>query len=477
MAIFISTKRPSSLGLNEDSDINIESLQRTLDIQFDLIKRKMNEMENLIVDSERRSESLISNSERRSESLISNSERSLISLIANKFKFKQKSSDGLYGLFYNPETEEISYYNPQGWDPSVINSSCYPYYDYGYCGNFDLSIGLKNMERVGDLRKAGIKGPSSKRCCPHLDGNVIVLYTYDYPESSENSPSVIENAHYNLVMLKVSILSAYRELYSTVQIRVYTTQKSVMTEKLSGFPCSVHELPQEFISEGGDEPDSSFNPIRFNKIGHARVFLIPQLLSEGYSVLYMDQDVFVYEGYRDKILRFFETTTEPKGYMYERYHTVQELLTGYLWNKLDLDEYEGSSIVVNNGVQFFPQSSFSISIANLVREKYKELTEKYAYCFLFDMVALSIVWKKFDLDGITCDIFSSDEIGIFHYYGLKHNDHEGKLLEIFKKWDNELSQRDPQGCDPHTYSYDSIEEGFLKIVFNGKTYKIGLIEE
>ena len=233
--------------------------------------------------------------------------------------------------------------------------------------------------------------------------NIIIFFTFD---PSETLTSSQKN---NILMLQYSIYSICR-LYPYFDIRVYTTKMEKMHKLLADVientPTQILECPADFVSDVYD------NCI-FPPIGHARVYLVNDILKEGRNVLYMDNDTFMSgPGY----FQFYNFLQFNKNAPYA-WAKEQHMSTHDWTRKFKIDPYECSLKLgknINNGILFFPNSKHSIKVANDIEGAYTRLLKDYNYHYGNDQIALNIAFYNNE-----CEHNMLSEIHgcpFYHYY-------------------------------------------------------------
>lgn len=247
----------------------------------------------------------------------------------------------------------------------------------------------------------------------------VVVYTFDVlTDPREGRPSLTSNGNGELTMLRHSIrsvLSGWSEHFASgrVRIDVYTTTPTPLSLVLLD-PILRGHLKLRSLAKAAQGATSSASfgdnaatldqeKFRAGGAGHARVWLIPHILSaEGADVLYCDNDTVLRSSTAAAFwsrLQHLRSAERCLAYECERgscvsllgpAHTdVRALLHSIVSpEKVDPDRVR----VVNNGVQFFPACSSGKRIAALVRNAYTSMSVDSVQRYLHDMIALSWVW-------------------------------------------------------------------------------------
>lgn len=245
-----------------------------------------------------------------------------------------------------------------------------------------------------------------------------LIYTFDIPTSKINGAESIPD----LLFLKYSIHTAIRQWTgNSFRITVYTHQPELLSRLLSIFSdrINITQLDQQFKTVKQEFKHKATE--RFNNIGHSRIFLIPYLLEQhpDESVLYLDNDTYFNDLDSWKKLA---NTIDPLACRREEGHTIRK------WVKLSKPicrvnpqshPYLGAKwTTINNGILFFPNNTSSRRIAGEVQQVYSDLVAADGNRYLFDQVAVSVVWKF----NPQCSTFECQKINIIHYYRWKYTD-------------------------------------------------------
>ena len=201
-----------------------------------------------------------------------------------------------------------------------------------------------------------------------------------------------QNSSNEYLMLVASIRSVFDSLQEPhaprkIIVTVYTTQDQIRTFLWSDFGNAVHVEKVQPSNRSRDIDASTFTAI-----GHECVVAIPDLLTAGYSVLYLDNDTLIIPG----IWASLTKQQRPKCYTHETWQTMASWLERI--NKLEsvLEMFPVvvkymSNQIINNGVQFYPQKShLSRDIALRTRDLYHQLDSRCGYSYGFDQVAYSL---------------------------------------------------------------------------------------
>jgi hypothetical protein len=254
---------------------------------------------------------------------------------------------------------------------------------------------------------------------------LIIIYTFDnFDDTDEFS--------LNLEMLKLSIATIRREL-GIVTINVYTSQLNIMNKLLFELPVNIKSIKREdYIS---DDIDLTM-PEKFKKFStftaHVRIFIIDELLKQGHSVLYMDNDTGCIYNHGQNILNTFTYQLTPMAYCYEA-QTLQTWLKDTNCHESDnlkridlADEFirehllDPEQKVINCGVMYFPHNDLSKKIITDIIQYYHLLISKFKFNFGHDQAAITISFKK-NLSTIAMTMVDDMNLcGFVHYYREKY---------------------------------------------------------
>ena len=225
--------------------------------------------------------------------------------------------------------------------------------------------------------------------------NIVILYTFDPIDDDKNYED-------NIIMLKYSILSVFREI-PEADIRVYTSDIEIMREELEKYPVTLYRCKDSYLR--GDMKT-------FSKIGHGRVFIIPDILDQGKSVVYMDNDTKFNWNSRKSLINFFlKNRSSPACWSAESHMTTHE------WcNKFEIDPYHIGIVHghnFNNGLLYFPNSQYSREVAGFILGTYENLYTKYGYSYGLDQIALNKIFYENKCYSKLCSVHGNP---FFHYY-------------------------------------------------------------
>lgn len=224
-----------------------------------------------------------------------------------------------------------------------------------------------------------------------------VVYTFDYHEYSDD----------NLYMLMASIYSCIREFGSAAQIIVYTTNRNNLFVK---YP----ELYKRVYIRDYSPPDYqqkkngfSGSNAHFSTIGHARIFVVNDLLMEtGRPVVYMDNDTGIQIGCGEKCLQLLVGLEKPMGFAEELYCTFADLIPGV----------EPELNPINNGIILYPYNEFTLSFTEQNIKIYNELPMNSIYN---DMLSFTMTCHE---NKCLDTVYNGIETPCFiHYYMNKHS--------------------------------------------------------
>lgn len=263
---------------------------------------------------------------------------------------------------------------------------------------------------------------------------LVAFYTFD--PTFENIDDFANDNDTNIIMLKMSIYSLKRELKDYVEIRVYTTKINIMSLILKDYPCKIYKLPNKFLT-GTNTLDVTEYTKRFKNIGHARVFLLYDIIwNEKRNTLYLDNDTGIAKEYGYILKNKLENLKEPLAWVIEQHQSIEQWCFNsgagepYDWSLLSKSSY-----IINNGIVFVPSNHIGRKCTRLMKNFYIELHRYYKkWNYGFDMTALSIVWNALNL-GVFLDDLNSKAYGIIHYYGQKYNPgYKNQYSENILKW-------------------------------------------
>jgi hypothetical protein len=223
-----------------------------------------------------------------------------------------------------------------------------------------------------------------------------VFYTFDYHEYSDD----------NVYMLMASIYSCIREFGTSAQILVYTTNTNQLTYLFLKYPelykqVAIRNYAAERVHNFSD------SNTHFNSIGHARIFIVKELLLEtGRSVIYMDNDTGIQLASGEKCKKLMFSLEKPMGFAEEFHCTFADLIPGYV---SDLRP-------INNGIILYPYNDFTLEFAEQNIKIYNELSVNSIYN---DMLSFTITCQD---KKCLNTIYNGVKTPCFiHYYINKHS--------------------------------------------------------
>lgn len=243
-----------------------------------------------------------------------------------------------------------------------------------------------------------------------------VFYTFDYHEYSDD----------NAYMLMASIYSCIREFGTAAQIIVYTTNSNQLTYLFVKYPELYKRVTIRDYFSGHTNNDFSDSNAHFNTIGHARIFLVKELLVDtGRPVVYMDNDTGIQLGSGEKCVSLLMKLEKPMGFTEELHCTFSDLIP----------ELESELRPINNGIILYPYNEFTMSFADQNIKIYNELLVNSIYN---DMLSFTMVCRE---NNCLDTIYNGVETPCFiHYYINKHSldihDFNSTFYRIFYSGEN-----------------------------------------
>jgi hypothetical protein len=219
---------------------------------------------------------------------------------------------------------------------------------------------------------------------------IIVLYTFDAGPDLEH-----------LYMMEASIISVLRELGSKALILVYTTDRdrlAYLEQRYNGQNGVTLEV-RTYISDSDPRYSYEGGLSMFNKIGHARIFLINKLLLLYQKpVIYLDNDTLITDG-QGTYVESICFGNSVYGYIEETWVLFSQLYSGFKYTCTfdPTDTYYANCLKIhpiNNGAEVYPYNETSISFAADVISTYISL-EQTCRSHFHDMLAFSMVWYKY----------------------------------------------------------------------------------
>jgi hypothetical protein len=249
-----------------------------------------------------------------------------------------------------------------------------------------------------------------------INYNFTVFYTFDYHEYSD----------YNVYMLMASVYSCIREFGSTAQIIVYTTNSNQLTFLFLKYPELYKRVTvRDYFPQRRNNEFSDSNA-HFNTIGHARIFLVKELLLEsGRPVIYMDNDTGIQLGSGEKCVSLLMKLEKPMGFAEEFYCTFGDLIP----------DSESELHPINNGIVLYPCNEITLAFADQNIQIYNELSVNSIYN---DMLSFTITCQE---NNCQETIYNGVETPYFiHYYINKHfldiHDFNSTFYRIFYSGEN-----------------------------------------
>ena len=239
---------------------------------------------------------------------------------------------------------------------------------------------------------------------------LLFVYTFDPQQTCIDK-------NYNIEMLIYSVLSIYIELPES-NIYIYTSKKEELENIFNKYnipTLSIKEINQKYMTDGSTT---------FAKIGHSRIYIIPELLDNtNYNLIYMDNDTMVLPGKRNNVLYLLKNVIHPVGFILESHMTVkkwlnmsanindpniiEEMCKGY-------DNY----YINNNGIIIYPNNDITKNFAHSKVKIYEYYAKKYGYFYGLDMFIFTLLMYIYKFKILTLNSIIGNS-GLLHYYRFK----------------------------------------------------------
>jgi hypothetical protein len=241
-------------------------------------------------------------------------------------------------------------------------------------------------------------------------------------------------------MLQLSLAILRREGIDT-DVRVYTEDRSNMLDLESDFNVKVIEIKEDTYHINQDRHMTDTGLKHFHFIGHARLFLLQEILNEGRNVLYLDNDTGIVEGGGVVIKQNLDSILEWHIYSYECYKLGPWLEASYKMSHQQYpddvrEKYEAlfpnklDKMVYNAGALYLPCNNSSKYFIQTTIDKYRWICKELGHNMGHDQTALALAI----IDENKHNTFVEHPVLglIVHYYREKHNS-QGKYIERILK--------------------------------------------
>jgi len=245
---------------------------------------------------------------------------------------------------------------------------------------------------------------------------ILIFYTFNFYHEYEE----------NLLMLKISLHTLFKNLIinsknTFFDVIIYTETKKELDKRLN-FPVRIVEInKKEYMDKFRIVSVASYEKkglVKFNFIGHSRVFIFQELFEKNeYDLFfYLDNDVFIVPEHGDEVTKGLKKIEAPMAYFSENINLQSWLLmiinnTPEIKLTVDLiddNKYSkyNSSQVINNGVIIFPNNTFSRKISSDMLHTYKDLIEVLGNNYGNDQTALTIA---FNMNNLRSNVVQNDK--------------------------------------------------------------------
>lgn len=263
----------------------------------------------------------------------------------------------------------------------------------------------------------------------------IIFYTFSRKTEEWNE---------DYEMLKLSMMSVRRELGNSVEIHLYTDVDN-MVELENLFNVITYIIkPSDYLTDEINLNIVSDELKHFNFIGHARLFIIKDLIEDGVPILYLDNDTGL-EYNSSNILNTMLTETEFLSYSYEfhkfdnwikvSYHkTNGKEINEELYNSVvnsDFGEHL-NKMTFNAGALFYPCNNKSKELINKTIDAYYLINKLIGHGFGDDQTALALAIHQLNIKHnffVRHPVFNK----VLHYYREKHNTNRKTVIRLLKE--------------------------------------------
>ncbi len=266
----------------------------------------------------------------------------------------------------------------------------------------------------------------------------IIFYTFSRKTDEWNE---------DYEMLKLSMMSVRRELGNSVEIQLYTDIDN-MQELEELFNVITYIIkPSDYLTDEINLNITSDELKHFNFIGHARLFIIKDLIEDNVPVLYLDNDTgLAYNS--SNILNAMMNETDFLSYSYEfhkfdnwikvSYHkTNNKEISDDLYNKVVESDFGQhlNKMTFNAGALFYPSNQKSKDLINKTIDAYYLINKLIGHGFGDDQTALALaihqIYSHYETPKfiVRHPVFNN----IIHYYREKHNTNRKTVIRLLKE--------------------------------------------